>query len=340
MPKREIFIDSVKIYACILVVLGHFFQSVTQSHIVADNAFLQWFDTTIYYFHVPLFFVCSGYLYQKYSKVNTFCKYKNNVVKKALALLIPYFAFSLITWLMKVVFSSSVNTQADGLFETLFLQPLSPYWYLYILFFVFVITPTFWNNKSCVIALVVALSLKVATFFFETGVFLVDITCEYLIWFVLGMCMSQFAVVQALKRKAVKVIAVVFSVIFVISSVLIQIFYINAGVVSLLMGFYACFATVTFFVNVEHHKLVQSFTHKFSQYTMPVFLMHTIFAAALRVLLIKLSITNSVIHIILGLAISFVGPVVAAMIMAKVKWINFLLYPNKYIFKSRGKDNG
>ena len=68
---REKWVDDVKVIACILVVLGHFFQSMTKANILPENNLYGWFNTTIYYFHVPLFFICSGYLYQKYSKVNS-----------------------------------------------------------------------------------------------------------------------------------------------------------------------------------------------------------------------------------------------------------------------------
>lgn len=140
--KREVWIDYIKVFACILVVLGHFFQSMVKASILPDNSLYQWFVTTIYYFHVPLFFICSGYLYQKYSCVDSVGAWKNNVIKKAIALGIPYFVFSFATWLLKTVFSSSVNNQIGSLGETLFVHPTSPYWFLYILFLIFVITPT------------------------------------------------------------------------------------------------------------------------------------------------------------------------------------------------------
>lgn len=61
---REKWVDDVKVIACILVVLGHFLASV-QSY-APGGVLYEWFHKTIYYFHVPLFFICSGYLYQKY----------------------------------------------------------------------------------------------------------------------------------------------------------------------------------------------------------------------------------------------------------------------------------
>jgi fucose 4-O-acetylase-like acetyltransferase len=158
---REKWVDDVKVIACILVVLGHFFQSMTKANILPENNLYKWFNMTIYHFHVPLFFICSGYLYQKYSKVNDFKSWKKNVSKKELALGVPYVTFSTATWVLKTVFSGSVNKQADSLFSTLVLSPSAPYWYLYALFFIFLVTPTFSTVKMTVIGLAVAVVAKV-----------------------------------------------------------------------------------------------------------------------------------------------------------------------------------
>ena len=158
---REKWVDDVKGIACILVVLGHFFQSMTKAKILPDNDLYEWFNTTIYYFHVPLFFICSGYLYQKYSKVNSVGSWCKNVVKKILALGVPYVTFSTATWVLKKVFSSSVNNQIGGLGDTLFLHPTAPYWYLYALFFIFLVTPTFSSVKAAIVGLIIALVAKI-----------------------------------------------------------------------------------------------------------------------------------------------------------------------------------
>jgi len=34
---------------------------------------------------------------------------------------------------------------------------------------------------------------------------------------------------------------------------------------------------------------------------------------------------------VLGLGISFIGPIIAAWIMKKTKWLEFFLYPNKFV---------
>ncbi len=157
---REKWVDDVKVIACILVVLGHFFQSMTKANILPKNDLYEWFETTIYYFHVPLFFICSGYLYQKYSKVNSVGSWGKNVAKKTLALGVPYLTFSTATWLLKTIFTDSVNKQADGLFSTLVVNPSAPYWYLYALFLIFLVTPTLSSMKAATVVLMIALVVK------------------------------------------------------------------------------------------------------------------------------------------------------------------------------------
>ena len=157
---REKWVDDVKVIACILVALGHFFMSMVQAGILPDSNLHEWFITTIYYFHVPLFFICSGYLYQKLSRVNSVGRWYRNVVKKGLALGVPYVTFSAATWVLKKSFSSSVNNQIGGLGDTLLFHPTSPYWYLYALFFIFLLTPTFNSVKAVAVGLVVALAAK------------------------------------------------------------------------------------------------------------------------------------------------------------------------------------
>ena len=69
--RRESWIDNIKVIACVLVALGHFVQSMTKSGIIQSTFLTSWFNGTIYFFHVPLFFLCSGFVYQKYSQIES-----------------------------------------------------------------------------------------------------------------------------------------------------------------------------------------------------------------------------------------------------------------------------
>lgn len=80
--KREVWVDNTKVIACVLVATGHFFMSMVTANILPNAELYQWFRQTIYYFHVQLFFICSGYLYQKSSVVNSFCSWQSNIKKR------------------------------------------------------------------------------------------------------------------------------------------------------------------------------------------------------------------------------------------------------------------
>ena len=327
---REKWVDDVKVMACILVVLGHFFQSMTKANILAENDLYEWFNTTIYYFHVPLFFICSGYLYQNYSKVNSVGSWCKNMAKKALALGVPYATFTTATWVLKKVFSSSVNDQIGGLCDTLLLHPTAPYWYLYALFFIFLVTPTFSSVKATVVGLIVALAAKALIL---TGggysVYAVSTVLSNEIWFVLGMSIYTFNV----QLKGRKVQGTILGLLFVILSVVVYAAGISGGAISFIMGILACVAVILMVTDFEE-KLGRGMDF-LAKYTMPIFLMHTLFAASLRSVLLKVGVTNAVAHVVLGLGISFAGPIIATWIMKKTKWLEFFLYPNKVCLRNK-----
>ena len=327
VKTREKWVDDVKVIACILVVLGHFFQSMTKANILPENDLYKWFNTTIYYFHVPLFFICSGYLYQKYSKVNSLGSWRKNVAKKVLALGVPYATFTTATWVLKKVFSSSVNDQIGGLGDTLFLHPTAPYWYLYALFFIFLVTPTFNSVKAAAVGLVVALAAKGLILTGGYAVYAVSTILSNEIWFVLGMSICAFNV----QLKGRKVQGMILGLLFIVLSIVVYTAEISGSVISFAMGLLACIAIIMMAVGFEE-KFGKGMDF-LAKYTMPIFLMHTLFAAPMRSVLIKVGIVNTVVHVALGLGISFAGPIMAAWIMKKTKWLEFFLYPNKFIRK-------
>lgn len=327
--RREIWVDDVKVVACVLVVLGHFFQSMIKADILPTNGLYQWFEQTIYYFHVPLFFVCSGYLYQQTSCVDSVGSYGKNIIKKAVVLGVPYFTFSFATWALKSIFSGSVNTDAGGLTDILFFHPSSPYWYLYTLFFIFLVTPTFQNIWTAVAVLGGALVCKGVTLYgLRTNIFAVSSVLQNEIWFVAGMCLCVFSVKP--HRRWIGVGSGV-GALFLIISVMVYKSEINMTGLSFLLGIVACIAVIAIIAGADCKGTQNKLFAYLSEYTMPIFLMHTLFAAAFRSLLLKCGITNAAFHLVCGIAISFIGPIIMTEIMKKTRVLKFFLYPGKFI---------
>lgn len=330
MKERIKWVDCVKVEACILVVIGHFYQSMVVSGILPDNTIYNWFINTIYCFHVQLFFICSGFLYQKYSKVNNMSTWIKNINKKLLSLGIPYLIFTTATWMLKHVFSGAVNNGLQtGLAETIFLKPTAPYWYLYALFFIFLITPTFSNTKIAVYYLLGAVIGKCFFIFGggRYGIYALSVVLQNEVWFVSGMVLCIFSV--NVSNKAKKGVAV--GIVFLAMSGLLLRGEVPNLTSSFLLGVLAC-ASVILMTKAYQDNLAENCVFKFmSKYTLPVFLMHTICAAPTRSILFKIGITSAWIHIPIGLAVSFGGPILVAIVLKKMKYAEFILYPGKFV---------
>jgi len=328
MSKREYWVDYVKVLACILVVLGHFFQSMVKASILPDNNLYQWFNTTIYYFHVPLFFICSGYLYQRYSKVDSWKLWRKNVLKKLITLGVPYLVFSTLTWMLKTVFSNSVNDEISSLGYILFIHPISPYWYLYVLFFLFLLTPTEKSKVGALTLTGIALIAKLLICFRKVAlplqIYVIQGLLANEIWFVLGMILSMVSLEKFKKRW----IGILLSMLFL--AVSIPAIRNKNEFLAFGLGLLGCTAVLMIMISLEQMKALDWL----GRYTMPIFLMHTIFAATLRVVLLKIGVGSTVVHVFAGIAISFIGPIIAIEIMKKIK-LDFLVYPGKLMKKRK-----
>lgn len=324
--KREVWVDYIKVIACILVVLGHFFQSMVKSGVLPRNNLFNWFNTSIYYFHVPLFFICSGYLYQRYGCVKNFQGWKNNIMKKGLVLGVPYIVFSYITWIIKSLFSGSVNEKIGGLADTLFVHPTSPYWYLYILFFIFLITPTINTKIMQYVIVCISIVFKMVYILAKIkidSIYLISELFDNEIWFVLGMLIAIYGAERIKNRITGMILEIAFLFLSTFT-------YTSENLlVEFCMGVVACCSILMLLANCKERKVFS----QMAQYTMPVFLMHTMFAAPVRTLLFRFGIDNPYLHIVCGLLISFIGPIIAIKALQMIK-LDFIVYPEK-LMRSR-----
>lgn len=162
------------------------------------------------------------------------------------------------------------------------------YWYLYALFFIFLVTPTFGSVKMAVVGLVVAIVAKLLILWGGGGsVYAVSTVLSNEIWFVLGINICAFDI----RLKGKKLQGMVCGLLFVILSVIVYVTDIHSSAVSFAMGLLACTAVILLVAGFEDKcSRGMSFLAK---YTMPIFLMHTLFAAPLRSVLLKVGITNA-----------------------------------------------
>jgi len=131
-PFRLDAIDSAKGIGILLVVFGHAWRGAHSAGLLADEALFQAIDFAVYAFHMPLFFFLSGLLF-----LETLGKYTASTSLKGrlTRLLWPMVLWSWIFFGLKLAAGSSANTPvtlAD--FPIIPLPPFEHLWFLWALF--------------------------------------------------------------------------------------------------------------------------------------------------------------------------------------------------------------
>ena len=129
-----------------------------------------------------------------------------------------------------------------------------------------------------------------------------------------------------------KKVGVITGILFWVTSCFVPESGVLATIASLVLGVMGCTSVILITRNISLNKWLEKIMNVLARYTLPVYLMHTIFAAGIRAVMLKLGVHNSSVHVVIGLTASFAGPVIAAEIMTRLK-CDFLLYPSKYLSK-------
>ena len=216
--KRLEFLDVAKGIGIILVILGHGFRDEMR---VVSN-FCEFVYQMIYFFHMPLFFVISGFAfgvsYNKYAdKPFLFLK------KKTLSQIVPVFAYGTVIYTCFLVayqipiFQQNLSAAGYQLYPYLkylwlTLTSENPYaihlWYLLVLYVVSVVAFLYFRRTSggtrakiCFLAC--SLVLYVFRIFFDLPLVL-GWVFQYTVYFALGMILVSFpALLSSKKCKAI-----------------------------------------------------------------------------------------------------------------------------------------
>jgi fucose 4-O-acetylase-like acetyltransferase len=122
------FIDKIKGFAILLVVIGHVIQFNT------DDFRHNIFFSIIYSFHMPLFFFLSGYIAANSKQIISVSVFKNSIIKKSIQLIIP-----LISWaIIATILNNNISLTFGDLLNTVLGQFTNPsLWFLHTLFLLF-----------------------------------------------------------------------------------------------------------------------------------------------------------------------------------------------------------
>lgn len=321
--ERNVLVDMLKGYACLLVVFGHVIMGIRKGGITSPEFFVE-IEKFIWTFHVALFMFLSGYVY---SLVGGYLSKKTrlNFIKyKFINLAIPYFFFSTIYIIINSFVGSNVNNQfkIKDIFY-LWKTPVAQYWFIYALlglFLIYVFLSKFISNWL-ITAILATFSLVANVLQISLGS--IGLVLGMVIPFGIGVSLKELIIDKA--GKSFKYIIILTHIIFVYIILFFKLD--NYWIANEIIKVYGITASIALISLVGKVKIVNKFLLFISKYSFSIYLLHTIFTAGLRVILIKLTINNYYIQLVGGLIVGVFIPILIAIIAQKSKVFNVLFYP-------------
>ena len=104
-----------------------------------------------------------------------------------------------------------------------------------------------------------------------------------------------------------------------------------------LLGIYASILLISI---LQHCKFIAKFLEFINRYSFQIYLLHTIFTAGIRIVLLRLNVTQWWIHVPVGTVFGIACSVLAAIIAKKIGFLNFFFFPTKAFKKKERCKNG
>ena len=322
--ERNVLVDRLKGYACLLVLFGHVIMGIRLSGVPIPQ-FFEGVEKFLWSFHVALFLFLSGVVYKETGEWRSKKTKLRFILHKLYNLGVPYVTFSVIYVLINS-FVGGANTEfavSDILY--IWKTPVAQYWFLYALFFLFCIYAAFSgvlkNYVITIIALLIGYLFPI--FGIPLGSF------DVVFYSVLAFGVGSFVNFKKLCRlpDIAKLVVIISHV--ATAALLIFVGKIEASCFKEFMVLFGIYSSILFISLVEKIRLVAKFLDFVNKYSFQIFLLHTIFTAGIRIVLVRLNVLWWPAHVIVGTLVGLVFSVLAAIIAKKVFPLNFFFFPSK-----------
>ena len=332
MKERIKWIDSLKGFAAILVVIGHVADGYLNSNtLLGHGDILKLVFNGIYSFHLPLFFIISGFVvsnaYIKNSSLN-----RKKVLIQIKNLIYLYLFFSILQWCVKYSLGSLniINHEVSlNNLKLILIEPMSPYWYLYDLIIFYIILILFDKInllKKNIVVFLMMIYFILSMFDSNTYIVLKIIhLIYYFIFFYLGVKMNE------------KHICKKYCVISIVSLLILNVTYIiflNSEYIRDIRIFNFLFASFCSYVIICLFK--KYFSKKYfyvlnyvGKNSLELYVLHCYLTTFFRVFLVKINITNFYVNFSINSLFSIILTLAFVEFIKKINIHNYLFYPFK-----------
>ena len=339
---RQRWIDVCKGIAIIFVVAGHVSTSYENSGLIPDGSILVITHNIAYGFHMALFFVLSGYLLS----ISDLSKPKL-LRKKMISYGIPYVCFSIAIWCLKLLASSVVNTKVDyfDIFKIL-LFPFTFLWFIYALLIInivhILVVKSLCNRLSKYFIVIFALFVKLAGVIIQNleivrksgfSEFILFDVVKFYFWFVLGFYFLK-SIVDQINRFVDKKISTFFILFILVAVYCVMLFSLSTSFpISFFVELFLAILGSVIIIVISYLINKCGLLEYLGKSTLPIYLLHTFFISFFRILITKMKIPlfNGITPLIICSVGSMVLSVVLYNLISKIKYMDFIFYPSKYI---------
>lgn len=199
MEKKRIeWIDSIKGFAIICVVLGHIVKGYMDAGLYTQHtALMHSIYNAIYAFHMPLFFTISGFLFREAYVVGDVPHSgikSRSVNRQMINLLLLYVVYNLLLGCSKILFAGAVTNKVTVIdLLMIWAKPIQLFWYLYVLLLYYALfrIDKIRNVNSYIMLTVLGIISVVTGFVPAIDWFQINNLLYYAFFFALGICFTQ-----------------------------------------------------------------------------------------------------------------------------------------------------
>lgn len=321
MKKNYLELTYLKGIAIILVILGHSFSFTGFDLVDKERYFIYYYIyNTIYSFHMPLFFIVSGFLANKEYQIKEF------YFSKIKRLLIPYIFINIIDYIPRHVFPTLVNNSQNSIERVIFYSGVAT-WFVYTLFIVFLIFPIidrYILKKDKYYVFFIILIIFNIIFYPKIEnikIFTINRVIFYLIYFYLGYILKKFYT-KIIEKKVLPniYIMILTSIIFIFFNYQ----YTNSIYTTVL---FPCIGFILILnLSLYLKKLSKvNFLEFCGKNSLTFYLLEPFFSVPYRVGLVKLlGIQNHFLIVILFFILKLFSVYISAVVINKIPIISFL----------------
>jgi len=323
-------IDYSKGIGIILVVYGHVLRGLHNAIPMSESFFTN-SDNFIYSFHMPLFFILSGFFFfQSFLKRGMFSFMKNKLETIAY----PFIVWSILQTIVEVFMSSYTNGKhgPEALFTCL-IYPRAQFWFLFALFFINVINVICFNiSKKFGLFISLLIGLLYLIFKPDFGTF--SKTFLNLVFFNAGILFFQHF--QFLKKFIERNSYFVTTLLLFTGSEFLLFAYPSLFVNNLLPQLSGSLLIIQISFRATK-KNILPWIETLGRNSMPIYLASIIGGSGIRVVLTKIFHINNVpIHIILGTIVGIIFSLYLYSISKKTPFLSWLF---EFPLKSNSNKN-